>query len=283
MPGPTVLGKPTAIAPDANPEFLLPFMDHGKADEWLEAHYLAATDLPPAPAQAEALVLQLGSKETARRDEAEKKLVEMATKIDLNEMLVENIANPDPEIRNLIARILEAPEWGDADKGLQVAVRLEKRQWKSTGKAVVIPAKPGSGQPRLEWKPDETPPLTADIRNAGVLGFTVEDFSWQIQVDGEWYEREPPVAEQKTHDLAAGGEALHFHFTLSNDWKSGNGWGNPLALTPGRHILRVAAVCHAADPQTPVARPVSRAVVLEILAADGKPAAAIRPIRTPAK
>ena len=45
-----------------------------------------------------------------------------------------------------------------------------------------------------------------------------------------------------------------------------------LALTPGRHIVRVAEPCGSVDGKSK-ARPVSRAVAIEILDASGKPAA----------
>jgi hypothetical protein len=101
----------------------------------------------------------------------------LASAADIDELLVKNASSPDPEIRTRIARILKAPQWGEADQGLRVALRPQKR----------------------EWKAGEPPRLLADISNTGDQSFTVfrheQLMTWELQVDGQWYTWSGPVAQ----------------------------------------------------------------------------------------
>jgi hypothetical protein len=68
--------------------------------------------LPPASAdlaaQVEALVAQLGAKEARQREEAQKKLADLARSADITALLKKHVDDPDPEIRARVRRALEA-------------------------------------------------------------------------------------------------------------------------------------------------------------------------------
>ncbi len=243
-----------ANAPAADP-------DKAAIDKALD--YLKPSDAKaPADAklaaQVNELVAQLAAKDAAKRDEAEKKLVDLASAADIDEFLVKALDNPDPEVRARVARILEAPQWGEADHGLRVALRPEKR----------------------EWKAGETPRLLAAISNTGDQSFIVfkHEILWEIQVDGQWYTWGLPIKEiPEAYELGLNGRFSDIEITLnSNQWMPKDG-DKELALTPGRHIVRVAEPSGSVPDGKVKARPVSRAVVIDILPADAKPAAATDP------
>ncbi len=200
-------------------------------------------------AQVKELVAGLGAKDVKQRDEAEKKLIELASAADIDELLVKALDNPDPEIRARMAKVMEAPEWGEADQGLRMALRPQKR----------------------EWKVGEMPTVSFVIKNTGDQKCTFSFDFLEFQVDDVWY---------ATHDRSKGYDGLFRRFELPPRSEVAlpaallasalTSEGGRLVLKPGRHIVRSAASCQSFLGESITARPVSRAVVIEVLDAGGK-------------
>jgi hypothetical protein len=65
---------------------------------------------PAVAAQAEALVKQLGAAAAGQRDEAEKKLVDLARMQDIRDLLQKHADDADPEVVARVRRVLAAPD-----------------------------------------------------------------------------------------------------------------------------------------------------------------------------
>ena len=88
------------------------------------AEVKAAGQLAPAAvAQAEAMVNQLGAKEAADRDAAEKRLVELARTENIRDLLQKHADDADPEVRARVRRVLATPDAIWAEKGVQALLR----------------------------------------------------------------------------------------------------------------------------------------------------------------
>jgi beta-lactamase regulating signal transducer with metallopeptidase domain len=75
-------------------------------------------------ARVEALVSQLGAKESKARDEAQQKLLALARTDKIREVLVKHAKDEDPEIRLRVMKVLEEFQWGTPVDGLSLRLSL---------------------------------------------------------------------------------------------------------------------------------------------------------------
>ncbi len=142
--------------------------------------------------------------------------------------------------------------WGDAVEGVQTRLRADK----------------------VQWKAGEAPTLTAAVRNTGTRSFTVQLDAdvWDVEFDGQWYNYIGPLSRRdRIRPLLPSNEQGDVHFTLFGPAWARKGSNNTLALTPGKHTVRVAAQPKPTEPAGAAAiRVVSNPVEIEILPSEAK-------------
>jgi len=152
-----------------------------------------------------------------------------------------------------------AEAWGEPVEGVQCRLRAN----------------------RVQWPLGLAPILKADVRNTGKRSFTVAQTEqlWDLEVDGRWYQWTGEI-RVKSSVLDPGREYREIAFTLADPWHRKDG-GDPLALKPGRHTVRVAALCRPDQDGAAMVRAMSNAVEIEILPGEAKPAATSAPVPVP--
>jgi|WetSurMetagenome_2_1015567.scaffolds.fasta_scaffold78680_2 hypothetical protein len=229
--------------------------------------------VPSAAAQVEQLVAGLAAKEGRDRDEAEKKLVDLARSTNILDVLQKHAADPDPETRVRIRKVIEEAQWGEPVRGVQVRLKAERR----------------------EWKADEAPTFLVDVVNHGqaaiVKPFNAKSFC-RVEVDGLWYGWGNPN-ELAARDFQAlePGKQLNYLIgvTLGDPWALFPDMKSPadvkgfppkdsprLKLAPGKHVVRVS--CADVTSQERAAPPpvsgYAEIVILPPVAAAAEPAKA---------
>jgi len=115
------------------------------------------------------------------------------------------------------------------------------------------------------WQADEAPVLKADIFNSGPWGWQLlpAQKTKELEVDGLLYRWAGPVSAKGQMFLSRG-SLENILFTLDTRWRAEQG-GKKLALSAGKHTIRVAITATApdSDPGPPV-RVLSNPVEIEI-------------------
>ena len=109
-------------------------------------------------AEAEALVKQLGAKEAGQRDEAGKKLVDLARTQDIRDLLQKHADDADPEVR-AVRRVLAAPDAAWAENSLSARLKTlaakaagPGKRTRGQGKGAGRPAPASRLRPARRWK-----------------------------------------------------------------------------------------------------------------------------------
>jgi hypothetical protein len=136
----------------------------------------------------------------------------------------------------------EALSWGEANEGVQSALRGEKARFAKGERAGFL----------------------VSVRNIGKRDLFVvrSQETCQIEVDGKWYQFFGDV-DVKSSPLPPGREYHDIPVWLDADWAP---LGDPVKfkLTPGKHKLRVAVIAQNEQAFEPVARAVSGVVEFEV-------------------
>jgi hypothetical protein len=161
------------------------------------------------------------------------------TRVISNSVQIEIVTADDP-----------APQaaWGPAVEDVQTRLRADQ----------------------LTWKHDESPTLLADVRNRG----TRELHLWrhqglcELEFDGHWYEWTRAEGSFKSSWFPPGREYFAIPFQLPGNWQSKTE-KETLALTAGKHTVRVALTARSPNAKDrnalPPIRCVSNAVEINIV------------------
>jgi hypothetical protein len=130
---------------------------------------------------------------------------------------------------------------------------------------------------RTRWYAGETPTARLSVRNEGkrqlLVGQSQE--TCEIELDGRWY-RWVADADVKTADLGPGVQHDGIPIALVDGWSLVDGHGR-LNLTPGGHMLRVAALPDSLELFEAAVRAISNPVRFEISAPPATTRAAVPP------
>jgi beta-lactamase regulating signal transducer with metallopeptidase domain len=145
----------------------------------------------------------------------------------------------------------EEPSWGNADKGVRVALR------------------PG----KTKFAPGEMIRFSVDLANRGDRAISAlisqQSTVWsEVEIDGAWYAWSSQITPRYA-EIGSGAESRGFQLALNGPdvpWVKKDARYLPLVLPPGRHTIRVAVPCvDAKKPHDSVAAmPVSAALEFEI-------------------
>jgi beta-lactamase regulating signal transducer with metallopeptidase domain len=212
-------------------------------------------------------------------------------KYNLRAVYVGRNGNPRISSNDINFTISDDSNWGEAVEGVQIHLLNTKQNFG-----------------RSDW-PHTTLQLTLEARNNGkrYLALPENGLSWQIEVDGLWYEWVDPqrfnTVQSDKEIITSGGRLLDFNpgdshselnMNIGSNWRqipdgkqdefgrrrySGSGWvinsdeyGRELIFNSGQHRIRVAITCppsrRMAIIDSPV-RLVSNLVEIEIFSPEG--------------
>jgi len=131
---------------------------------------------------------------------------------------------------------LVEPAWGDAVDGVQVRLVADKRQWRA----------------------DEVPSFTAEIRNQGQRGLTViaQPSGAELEFDGQVYDE--GMGSDFIASLPPGKHFIDIRITLAQPWQG----AEELRLALGKHTVRVAFYAGPGDWKDRL-RPLEKAQITE--------------------
>jgi hypothetical protein len=268
---------------------------------------LKVTDAKVRLAERKAKLIAQGKEPRGAGDQAPVLLTQAALQDEIRRLLAENVAQEEELLAQVRQRYNVGKTTSEDVEKQQVRVAEAKVRLAERMKATTVPSeKPAgaasktSGAPsdgwgeafesvqcrlradRIGWKCGEIPTFKADVRNQGtreVQVHMIQEISWELEVDGEWYvwKRGAPWVgwQTLTHGMHADGIA----FKLEDNWQRKSD-RSLLILKAGRHVVRVGLpippVVDASEPPVPrdmMECAVSNAVEIEISPGETKPAA----------